>query len=83
MARVPQIAEFVKDAKAKGGNYIIPLVVYDLPNRDCAALASNGEYSVKDGGAEKYKAYIELIKKHITAAPDQKFVLVWGTVQIF
>jgi cellulose 1,4-beta-cellobiosidase len=43
-------------------------VVYDLPNRDCAALASNGELTVANGGLTKYKAYIDsiaaIIKKH-------------------
>lgn len=34
-------------------------VVSDLPDPDCAALASNGEYSIADGGVEKYKAYID------------------------
>jgi hypothetical protein len=33
--KVPTIAEFAKDVKSKGGNHVIPLVVYDLPNRDC------------------------------------------------
>lgn len=43
-------------------------VVYDLPNRDCAADASNGEYEVADGGVAKYKTYIDdiaaLLKQH-------------------
>jgi cellulase/cellobiase CelA1 len=43
-------------------------VVYDLPNRDCAALASNGELTVANDGLTKYKAYIDsiaaIIKKH-------------------
>ena len=30
-------------------------VVYDLPNRDCAALASNGELRIADGGMQRYK----------------------------
>jgi cellulose 1,4-beta-cellobiosidase len=77
-AKVPQIAEFVKDAKAKGGKYVIPLVVYDLPDRDCAAYASNGEYSVASGGLDNYKKYIDAVKKEIVAAGDQKFVLVIG-----
>lgn len=31
------------------------LVVYDLPNRDCAALASNGELTVAGGGLQRYE----------------------------
>jgi cellulose 1,4-beta-cellobiosidase len=53
-------------------------VVYDLPNRDCAALASNGEYTVANGGAEKYRAYITAIKQQLTAAGNQKFVIAFG-----
>ena len=78
MAKVPTIASFVQDIKTKGGNWIIPLVVYDLPNRDCAALASNGEFSVAEGGREKYQAYIRAIKQQITQAGSQKFVIVYG-----
>ena len=36
-------------------------VVYDLPDRDCAAAASNGEYSVANGGVANYKAYVDAI----------------------
>jgi cellulose 1,4-beta-cellobiosidase len=31
------------------------LVVYDLPNRDCAALASNGELTIAGGGLQRYQ----------------------------
>jgi cellulose 1,4-beta-cellobiosidase len=41
---------------------VITIVVYDLPNRDCAALASNGELSVAGDGLNKYKTqYIDAI----------------------
>lgn len=30
-------------------------VFYDLPNRDCAALASNGELRISENGMERYK----------------------------
>jgi len=36
-------------------------VVYDLPDRDCAAAASNGEYSIANGGVAKYKEYIDAL----------------------
>ncbi|HET6711509.1 glycoside hydrolase family 6 protein [Amycolatopsis sp.] len=40
----------------------IQIVVYDLPNRDCAALASNGELKVAENGLARYKAeYIDPI----------------------
>jgi cellulose 1,4-beta-cellobiosidase len=53
-------------------------VVYDLPDRDCAALASNGEYSIADGGVEKYKAYIDSIKKQLETYSDVQNILIIG-----
>ncbi len=34
---------------------IVPIVIYDLPNRDCAALASNGELTVGNNGLQYYE----------------------------
>lgn len=51
-------------------------VVYDLPDRDCAAAASNGEYSIADGGVAKYKTYIDNIKTQLQDYPDTSVVLV-------
>ncbi|MEU0252979.1 glycoside hydrolase family 6 protein [Streptomyces sp. NPDC006184] len=47
--------------KQKGsGNLVVQLVIYDLPGRDCAALASNGELGPND--IDKYKSqYIDPI----------------------
>ena len=40
----------------------LTLVVYDLPDRDCAALASNGELSSANDGLQTYKTqYIDRI----------------------
>lgn len=44
---------------AQGAN-LITLVVYDLPNRDCAASASNGELLIANGDMARYKTeYID------------------------
>lgn len=66
-AKVPTIDAILADIKAKnaaGANppLIAAFVVYDLPNRDCAALASNGEYSVADNGLAHYEAYISTLR---------------------
>ncbi|MFF7722468.1 glycoside hydrolase family 6 protein [Streptomyces luteogriseus] len=47
--------------KQKGsGELVVQLVIYDLPGRDCAALASNGELGPND--IDKYKSqYIDPI----------------------
>lgn len=52
-------------------------VVYDLPDRDCAAAASNGELSVANGGVATYKTeYIDAIRKVITTFSDVPVILV-------
>jgi cellulose 1,4-beta-cellobiosidase len=53
-------------------------VVYDLPDRDCAAAASNGEYSIADGGVAKYKAYIDAIRDIAVKYSDTRIILVIG-----
>ncbi|KAL5400075.1 hypothetical protein PMIN06_001037 [Paraphaeosphaeria minitans] len=78
-AKVPTIATFAKDVQAKnaaGANLVLPLVVYDLPERDCAALASNGELLLANNGAALYQGYIDDISAQIKAFPDVQFVLV-------
>jgi cellulose 1,4-beta-cellobiosidase len=53
-------------------------VVYDLPDRDCAALASNGEYSIANNGVANYKAYIDSIKALLVTYSDVSVILVVG-----
>jgi cellulose 1,4-beta-cellobiosidase len=43
------------DAALTQGANVFMLVVYDLPNRDCFALASNGELKIKENGFIRYK----------------------------
>ena len=81
--KVPTMDEFLSDIKtrnAAGANPPIAgtFVVYDLPDRDCAALASNGEYSIADGGVEKYKAYIDSIRETLVKYSDVRTILVVG-----
>ncbi|TID22342.1 exoglucanase 2 [Venturia nashicola] len=75
-AKVDLIPKFVKDIQTRKLDVLMPLVVYNLPDRDCNAKASNGELSSADGGIVKYKAYIDAIVKNIKAAPSVKFVLI-------
>jgi cellulose 1,4-beta-cellobiosidase len=50
---------------------VITIVVYDLPNRDCAALASNGELSIANNGLKTYESkYIDPIA---TALSQSKY----------
>ena len=63
--------------------YAGTFVVYDLPDRDCSALASNGEYTIADNGVANYKAYIDSIVKIINAHPSTAVILVIGTFSTF
>ncbi|MFZ1085262.1 MAG: glycoside hydrolase family 6 protein [Terracidiphilus sp.] len=78
-------------AQAGGSPIVIGLVIYDLPQRDCAALASNGELSIAGNdvpigggpalvgtGIEEYKNdYITPIYNILATAPSNvRFALV-------
>ncbi|OHF03832.1 glycosyl hydrolase family 6 [Colletotrichum orchidophilum] len=78
-AKIPLVDSTLADirkANAAGGNYAGQFVVYDLPDRDCAAAASNGEYSIADGGVAKYKEYIDAIRTMVLKYSDIRILLV-------
>jgi cellulose 1,4-beta-cellobiosidase len=62
-----------QQAQSSGGALkpmAVTLVVYDLPDRDCAAYASNGELSSAANGMQRYKTeYIDRIAS-ILARPE-------------
>lgn len=77
------MGEFLADIRAQNKAGASPpiagqFVVYDLPDRDCAALASNGEYSIANGGVANYKAYIDAIRKVLVEYSDIQTILVVG-----
>ncbi|KAH6613749.1 1, 4-beta cellobiohydrolase [Chaetomium sp. MPI-SDFR-AT-0129] len=54
---------------------IMGVVVYDLPGRDCAAKASNGELAV--GEIDRYKTeYVDAVAAVLKAHPNTAFVLI-------
>ncbi|TDL20974.1 cellulase [Rickenella mellea] len=55
---------------------VVQAVIYDLPDRDCSANASAGEFSIADDGATKYKAYIDSIAAEVNQYPDVRIVFV-------
>lgn len=78
-ANVPSIVTYaagVQKQNAAGANLVLPLVVYDLPDRDSAALASNGELSIANNGSALYHDYINSIFAQINAYPSVQFILV-------
>jgi cellulose 1,4-beta-cellobiosidase len=78
-AKVPTMETYLADIKTKnaaGANLMGTFVVYNLPDRDCAALASNGELKIDEDGANKYKVeYIDKIAAIIKKYPDIKINL--------
>lgn len=77
------MADYLADIKSQNSAGASPpiagqFVVYDLPDRDCAALASNGEYSIADNGVEHYKAYIDSIREVLVQYSDVHTLLVIG-----
>lgn len=68
----------IRAANAAGGNYAGQFVVYDLPDRDCAAAASNGEYSLDNNGIANYRNYIDTIREIIVEYSDIRMLLVIG-----
>ncbi|TPX12823.1 uncharacterized protein E0L32_006703 [Thyridium curvatum] len=80
-AKVPMMSDTLKDIRAanKAGAsppYAGQFVVYDLPERDCAAAASNGELSLADGGVDKYHDYINSIRDVVKEYSDVRILLV-------
>ncbi|QRV99642.1 glycoside hydrolase family 6 protein [Ceratobasidium sp. AG-Ba] len=71
---VPSISTHLQEAqtvqKQTGQKQIVPLVVYDLPDRDCAAGASQGEFSSANGGEAKYQEYITAVASQIRSFSD-------------
>ncbi|SMF16869.1 Cellulase/cellobiase CelA1 [Alteromonadaceae bacterium Bs31] len=64
------LEDHLDEALAQGAD-LFQFVVYDLPNRDCAALASNGELRIANGGFERYKN--EYIKGISDVISQQKY----------
>ncbi len=69
--------EAKKQQDATGKPTLTVVVVYDLPNRDCAAAASAGELKVSENGEQRYKTeFIDPITAQFKAHPDQPIAVV-------
>lgn len=64
-AKVPTLGQYLTAASAAGGTQVVQAVIYDLPDRDCAAESSAGEFSIADGGAALYEQYIDAIAAQV------------------
>jgi cellulose 1,4-beta-cellobiosidase len=72
MARIPLVAQQLAETPCTD---VLGLVIYDLPGRDCAAKASNGELAT--GELSTYESsYIDPIVAAIKAAPNVAVALI-------
>lgn len=63
--------------ESTGKPVVITFVVYNLPERDCAANASNGELNTGNGGLARYQAeYIDRISGAFARYPDLRIVAI-------
>jgi cellulose 1,4-beta-cellobiosidase len=79
IAKVADVGRYLDDAlkqqNATGKPVVTVFVIYDLPNRDCAANSSNGELSVDGGGLETYKTqYIDALANLFRTHGSQRIV---------
>lgn len=77
-ARIPeQLKDAARQSEAKGKPVVPVFVVYDLPNRDCAAKASAGELSIEAQGEARYRTeFIDTIARHFASMPNQRIVAI-------
>lgn len=81
IARVPDVTVWLDDARRQQEQIKKPVltvfVIYDLPNRDCAAKASAGELLLSDNGESRYKSeFIDPIAKQFREHPGQPIVAI-------
>jgi cellulose 1,4-beta-cellobiosidase len=78
VANVPLwLDEARKQQKASGKPTLSLLVVYDLPNRDCAANSSAGELKVEENGVARYRTeFIDVIAAHFKKYPELPIVVI-------
>jgi cellulose 1,4-beta-cellobiosidase len=75
--RVSQTLDAAAAEDARGGPPVLSVfVLYDLPNRDCAARSSAGELSVESGGEARYRRdFVDPIVAAVAAHPTQRVVV--------
>ncbi|KAH6867237.1 cellobiohydrolase, partial [Coprinopsis sp. MPI-PUGE-AT-0042] len=70
--------EALEKQKHTGQKHVVQVVVYNLPDRDCAAKASDGEFHLDDDGLNKYYGFIDSFAAELDTkeAREVNFVLV-------
>lgn len=85
MAKIPNVSTILQQAESQstqtGTKVLSTFIIYDLPNRDCAAAASNGEIPCADAvcadGITTYQTkYIDPIVKAFAQYPNNPIVAI-------
>jgi len=81
IAHVENVPKWLDEAKkqqeASGKPTVSVFIVYDMPNRDCAAKSSAGELKLSENGAERYRTeFIARIVKYFKAYPELPIVVI-------
>ncbi|CAE6479873.1 unnamed protein product [Rhizoctonia solani] len=73
-ATVDTMSGYLKNAsqiqESTGKKQIVQFVVYNLPDRDCSAKASDGEFHLSNAGESRYEAYIKSVVSQLQRYPD-------------
>ncbi|QRV85610.1 glycoside hydrolase family 6 protein [Ceratobasidium sp. AG-Ba] len=79
-ALVPTISTHLQEAlnvqKQTGKEQIVLLVIYDLPEKNCASSGPHGEFSYANGGEAKYQGFIKDIAAQLQLFPDVKVAII-------
>jgi len=71
------LGEARKQQQASGKPTLSLVIVYDMPNRDCAANSSAGELKVSENGAARYRTeFIDVIAKHFKDYSELPIVVI-------
>lgn len=81
IAKVPEVTRHLDTALSEqsreGRPVVTTFVVYDLPGRDCAAHASNGELTISTADQTRYRTeYIDRIAAAFRAHPGQRIAAI-------
>ena len=75
--RVDQVLGAARQQSAGGRPVIATFVVYNLPDRDCAAGASAGEFTLRDRGMARYQGeFIDVLAQKFAAYSDVRIAII-------
>jgi cellulose 1,4-beta-cellobiosidase len=80
IAKAATVGRTLDDAatqqQATGEAVLTVFVLYDMPNRDCAAASSSGELGVPDGEARYQRDFVDVVAAAFRAHSSQRIVAI-------